>query len=292
MDFQLERMGIKNDAAPEVEAKEVEEEPKVIQVKEAEEEAQEEESHDDKEAEEKGHKPNSKLQERFSKITKQREEARQEAATERSRVVALEARLAALEQNKPQNVAVDVDAMPKAEDFTDAFEYAQKLAKWSATEALKDRDRADVAAKQKAASESVVAGWTARLSAAKTDIPDFDEMVASSEVQVSNEVRDAIIESDVGPRILYHLAENEEDAVKLSGMTQGAALRFIGRLEAKYETAEKKEDVGTLKLPVKQKKAPEPINPISTSGAAGEGSDGENLDYAKYKALRMAGKIK
>jgi len=41
---------------------------------------------------------------------------------------------------------------------------------------------------------------------------------------VSNEVRDAIFESEVGPRILYHLAENPEIAEQLQGMTLTKAL--------------------------------------------------------------------
>jgi hypothetical protein len=56
-----------------------------------------------------------------------------------------------------------------------------------------------------AAEQKLIDAWGQRVKAAKAEMPDFDDMVGSADVVVSNEVRDAIFESDVGPRILYHL---------------------------------------------------------------------------------------
>ena len=122
-------------------------------------------------------------------------------------------------------------------------------------------------------------------------MPDFDDMVGSADVVVSNEVRDAIFESEVGPRILYHLAENPEYAEKLSSMTVASALRNIGKLEAQYEKTEP-----TSKTVVGKSKAPAPINPIR-SAANGRDvpltSDGKfEGSYQAYKAARMAGRIR
>jgi hypothetical protein len=116
-------------------------------------------------------------------------------------------------------------------------------------------------------------------------------MVGSADVVVSNEVRDAIFESDVGPQVLYHLAENPEIAEKLQGMTVTSALRTIGRLEAQFAKAETQ-----TKPVVGKSKAPAPINPIR-SAANGRDvnltSDGNfHGSYQAWKAARLAGRIR
>jgi hypothetical protein len=101
-------------------------------------------------------------------------------------------------------------------------------------------------------------------------------------------VRDAIFESEVGPRILYHLAENPEIAEKLQSLTVTGALRAIGKLEAQFEKIEAK--------PVAKSKAPAPINPIK-SAANGRDvnltTDGQfHGSYQAWKAARLAGRIR
>jgi len=281
-DFQFARLGIDNDAAPENE--------EVIEPEVKENKDESKDDHEDKDEDK--HKPNPKLQERFSKLTKQREEARLEAQAAKDESAALKARLDALEAPAKQAQKSEDDE-PSPNDFTDAFEYARELAKWSANQALKNRERTEIEAKQKERRGKVVEAWNSKMAETKAEIPDFDDMVESSQVMVSDAVRDALIESDVGPRILYHLASNDEDAEKLTGMSTSAALRFIGRLEAKYEKvakSETKEDNTSTKK-VSVSKAPAPINPIKSTGQPTI-SDGENLSYSEYKALRAAGKIK
>jgi hypothetical protein len=116
-------------------------------------------------------------------------------------------------------------------------------------------------------------------------------MVGSADVVVSNEVRDAIFESEVGPRILYHLAENPEIAEKLQGMTLTRALATIGKLEGQFEKAEPQ-----TKPTVGRSKAPAPINPIkaSANGPVTEldGNRQFHGNYQAWKAARLAGRIR
>ena len=120
-------------------------------------------------------------------------------------------------------------------------------------------------------------------------------MVASSQAQVSDAVKEAILESDVGPQILYHLASNDDIAEKFSNLSDAKALRELGRLEALFEKTESKEDLEDK--PVAQKsKAPAPIQPLKATSAASDtpiGSDGQfHGTYAQWKASRKAGKIR
>lgn len=246
----------------------------------------------EKEANQEGErKQNPKLEKRFSEITKQREEARQEAQRERQARVDLEQRLAALEQQR-QPQASYVDQEPQPSQFADAFEYAKALAEFSTEKALAERDRQVAQAREQEAQQKIIQSWAQKVQDAKAELPDFDDLVASSDVVVNNAVRDAILESDVGPRILYHLAENNDLAKKIASLSPNAALREIGRLEAKFEA--KPETKQTA--PVVRSKAPAPIQPIR--GGQGQpdvpmSANGEwHGSYQAWKLARKAGKIR
>lgn len=246
----------------------------------------------EKEANQEGErKQNPKLEKRFSEITKQREEARQEAQRERQARVDLEQRLAAMEQQR-QPQAINVDQEPQPSQFSDAFEYAKALAEFSTERALAERDRQVAQAKEQEAQQKIIQSWAQKVQDAKADLPDFDDLVASSDVVVNNAVRDAILESDVGPKILYHLAENNDLAKKIASLSPNAALREIGRLEARFEA--KPETKQTA--PVVRSKAPAPIQPIR--GGQGQpdvpmSANGEwHGSYQAWKLARKAGKIR
>jgi len=248
----------------------------------------------EKEANQEGErKQNPKLEKRFSEITKQREEARKEAQNERQARLELEQRLAALEQNRqPQQQAVSIDQEPQPSQFSDAFEYAKALAEYSTEKALAERDRQIAQAREQEAQQKIIQSWAQKVQEAKAEMPDFDDMVASSDVVVNNAVRDAILESDVGPKILYHLAENNDLAKKIAGLSPNAALREIGKLEAKFEAKPEAEKIA----PVVRSKAPTPIQPIR--GGQGKAdvpisANGEfHGSYQAWKAARKSGKIR
>lgn len=238
-------------------------------------------------------KQNPKLEKRFSEITKQREEARQEAQREREARQALEARLQALEkQSAPQQTqAQSVEQEPQPHQFTDAFEYAKALTDYRVEQHLAQEKARQAEAAAQAERQQVITQWTKKVEAAKAEMPDFDEMVQSaSDVIIPDHVRDAMMESDVGPKLLYHFAENPEIARSIAAMPPIKALREIGKLEAKFEAPKQAE-----KPPVARSKAPEPIQPIRANGKADIpiGANGEfHGSYQAWKAARKAGKIR
>ena len=179
---------------------------------------------------------------------------------------------------------------PQPEQFTDMYEYAKALTDYRVDVRLKEEKQKEVNNRIAAEREKVINTWADRVQTAKKEIPDFEDMVGSADVVVSNEVRDAIFESEVGPRILYHLAENPDIGQKLQGMTLTAALKAIGKLEAKFETTE------PISKTVGKSKAPAPINPIR-SAANGRDvnltANGEyHGSYQAWKAARLAGRIR
>ena len=234
-------------------------------------------------------KQNPKLEKRFSEITKQREAARAEAQTERLARQDLEAKLRNYEERaKPEPKA---DEEPQPNQFSDMYEYAKALTDYRVDQRMNEEKQKEVQAKVQAERDKVINTWAKRVESAKSEMPDFEDMVGSADVAVSNEVRDAIFESEVGPRILYHLAENPEIAEKLAGMTLTRALATIGKLEGQFEKTEPQ-----TKTTVGRSKAPAPINPIkaSANGPVTEldGNRQFHGNYQAWKAARLAGRIR
>lgn len=235
-------------------------------------------------------KANPKLERRFSEITKQREEARKEAQREREAREALEARLAVLER-QPTPQAPKVDEEPQPSQFNDAFEYAKALAEYTADKRIGEMKRQEAEERQAQERQKVIETWASKVQAAKASMPDFDDIVASSDVVVNDDIRDAILESDVGPQILYHLAENDDVAKRIAGLSPKQALREIGKLEARFEVKE----TAPEPKPIVRSKAPAPIQPLRGSNPADVplSANGEwHGTFQAWKEARKAGKIR
>jgi len=232
--------------------------------------------------------PNPKLEKRFSELTKQREQARQEAERERTARQELESRIREMEARlNPQPQVVDEDDEPRPDQFRDAYEYAKALAEFSAEKALKERDRQEATKREQETKQKVLETWKKRVEETKAELTDFDDMVGSADVVISDQVRDAILESDVGPKIVYHLAENPEVAEKLKTMSVSAALREIGKLEARFERKETQETQRANKS-----SAPAPISPLRGTGTVSDLVEPDKMSYAQWKAARKSGKIR
>lgn len=239
----------------------------------------------------------ARMQGRFSELAEQRreaerraevaEKARQEAERERDE---LRARI----EPKKEELA----PAPKPGDFTDAFKYAEALAEWTAKKAVaedrKAREEAEAKAKADAEREKVQKGWRERLVEAKKETPDWDDVVGSSELAVNDAVRDAIIESEYGPKILYLLADDPKLVEKINGQSILGQLREIGKLEARFdrEADEKKAAAEQKDEPVRRQRTPppEPITPVRGGKVADDpiAADGEfKGSYQDYKAARQ-----
>jgi hypothetical protein len=276
-DFNANKLGLASESSPT--AAEVDESPSEPA---ADKEQSEPKLVEDEATETEEKKQNPKLEKRFSELTKARKEAE-------ARAEALEKRLVALESNK---APPDSNQKPTPDDFKDAFEYAEALADWSAENALARREQEVKQKEVEAKRETVIKTWQQKLESTKAELPDYEDMVASSDVKVNDTIRDAILESDVGPRILYELASDDDLAEKLSAMTTAGALKLIGKLEGQFEKTEAPAKAEKKTVAAKSN-APEPIRPLrSTGGVADVAMDGEKLSFQQWKAGRLAGKIR
>ena len=285
-EFYAERLGLSESVEP-TEADDVKKSSEPEQEPEQKEPKAEEEA-----KEQKPEKQKDKLNKRFDKVTQRAKDAEAKAVDLENRLKEYEARTNQQPQETPKP-----EGKPQASQFNDAFEYAEALAEWSAENALKQRDAEEAGRKAQKAKDKVLESWNKKIAKAKADLPDFDAMVQSSTVVVSDEIRDSILESDVGAQLLYFLASDEDFAKRLTEMPMVKALREIGKLEAKFEAKEvKTPKAEKQKEEVSRSTAPSPIRPL-TGGKVGNDvlldSNGEfHGTYSQWKAARLSGKVR
>ena len=231
---------------------------------------------------------------RFSKLAEQRKAAEQRAE-------AAEAKLAELERMaKPVTAAKE---KPQAANFKDAFEYAEALADWKVEEKLRARDEAERAELARLQAERVTKTWNANVKKTAGEIADYTEIVAAADFPLTTELRDAILESEIGPRMQYYLAKNPDEVERLTHMTVRGMERAFGKLEAMIEDqmakVQTKTDEGlpAVKLTKRVQEPPEPMTPIAGAGISGgqsvvDANGNVTGSYADYKAARKAGKIR
>lgn len=234
-----------------------------------------------------------KLNARFSDLTKQRDEAMAKAEAAEAARVAAEQRAAELQAKYEKPEPDELGPRPQRAQFDTQEDFELALEDYAG-------EKREREVKAKEAETRTVDAFRDRLAAFRPSAPDYDEALNGSNVVLGNEVRDAILDSETGPQILYHLAKNPDVATRWRTMKVPQVLREVGKLEAKLGDAPKgaaepaKKSVAAA---TEVSRAPAPISPIKGSGSSVAGasvdSKGEFIGtFADYKAQRAAGKIK
>ncbi len=242
------------------------------------------------------------INERFSKLSAAKRAAEESAAkavedakTASARVEQLEKEAKELRalKEKYEPTKTEPDQRPDPANYTEIEDYTKAIEQWAKESTKLELAKEAKANADKAAQESVTKSWQERQEAYKATNTDYAETIAAADLQVYNECGQVIIESDVGPEILYHLAKNPELVEKMKVMSISRALVEVGKLEAKFG-ADSKPDTSYKKVEIS--KAPAPISSIkagSIGESSGVGTDGEwTKSFAEYKAARLSGKIK
>lgn len=170
------------------------------------------------------------------------------------------------------------DAPPKREDFDDYETYLEARADYKAEQKVKavlaeQQTRTQQQTQQSSESQRL-ARYQQDLDKARSSIPDFDEVTGEADVPVTQTMRDAILESDVGALLTYHLAKNPAEAERIARLSPIAQAKAIGQIEASLAS----------KPAPQVSKAPAPIKPIS--GASGGHADPSKMSMDEYLAYR------
>ena len=173
---------------------------------------------------------------------------------------------------------------PKIDQFDNFDDYVAAKAEWVANQALEKRlaeqRQADELRRQQERNVHVEQGWTNRVNQIRGQFDDFDDVIESSGVEVSQAMSAAIMESDLGPQVAYYLAKHPDEAEKIASMGPSAAFRAIGRIESKIEGEN---------LAKKQSSAPKPVSPVGAkSGTASKDPDKMTTDeWLKWRNAQL-----
>jgi hypothetical protein len=164
------------------------------------------------------------VQPRIDELTRKTREAEREAAYWRGRAQSAE---------KPKEAAAP-PAKPTPDKFDDYNAYVEALADWKADEKIKANNEANEqeSAKERAARERTER-WTERSNATRARVPDFDQVLESSDVKIADFVSDALDDSERSADLVYQIAKDPSIADRLNAMTPRQAALELGRMESR-----------------------------------------------------------
>lgn len=179
------------------------------------------------------------------------------------------------------------DGKPDVSKYESYDKYLEDVSGWRVRQELKtEREKGEKESQKRASQEYLrqsKAVFDERAEDFREAHDDFDEVAFAEDLSVSTAMTEAILDSDLGPQILYHLGHNPKEAGRIARLSPYAAAREIGKLEAKLSTP----------TPKKPSKAPEPINPVG--GKSGVDSslpqDSDDTDtWIKKERARLRAK--
>ena len=207
------------------------------------------------------------LQKKFDRdAAAQRRKYERDLQTEREQRIRLEERLARVAPERESD-----PGMPTIDKFENFDDYVTAKAEYIASKTLSEHEKRQAQQRAQAAQQQTVEAWNKRVAAA--DIPDFHDIVAASDVPMTSVMQQAIMESENGPKLAYHLAVNPAEAERIAAMTPIGAVRALMLIEEGF------------KKTVAVSKATPPIKPVGSSAGArkdpGSMSDAEYLKWRK-----------
>jgi hypothetical protein len=150
------------------------------------------------------------------------------------------------EKSQPE-ITTKEPAAPKREDFADYEEYIEAKAEHKATQAAgKAIDEARKAQRQEHETAQESQQQRAFMEARETTLDrgveayeDFEAVTTNEDLTITPVMADALLSSDKGHDLWYHLGKHPEVAEKIANMHPVQQLMELGRLEASLAVAKK-----------------------------------------------------
>lgn len=184
---------------------------------------------------------------------------------------------AALGRNTPAGevarapAAVAENGKPNPDDYETVGEYVEALTDFKAEQAIAKVAKRDEGKK-------VADAWNAQLEAGRKEFEDFDEAI-DSDLPLTPAMQEAIIQSNVGYKVAYHLANNPDETKRIAALSPARQAAEIGKIEASLDVRGKPATVVR-----RVSTAPEPISPLgSVAGRATNARKFEDLSLDEVR---------
>ena len=250
-------------------------------------------------------------QNRIDRVVWEREQARQEAAQLRSQLDAMRQRPAtpeAPQATPPSGYAQDAaEQEPRAEHYSDYASFVSDQARWAARQefrALQAREQQQWATQQaERAMQTRASTFADRLDKATETDPELLADIAPEVLSLrpamslrqgeqptgATAIADALLESDVPHMLMRHLSDHPDDLRRITALHPMLAMREIGRIEARLDTASS----GPVPAPSVSQAKP-PIQPVGRSAAVPGGQRDPSqinsvAEWNAYKGRLTAG---
>lgn len=220
----------------------------------------------------KGAEPVEEPRVKLSELTdqrKKRQQAEQEAAYWRGRAEASQPAANTASQAQPQ-----AEKVPVLDDYDTYEQYEDAKIAHGVRKALAEQSKEQTKATQE---KTIDQRFTENLAKMENEMPDYEDVQKTLPI-FSADVVAAVKDSELGPKLVYHLGKNPAEALRLAGLPPWAAIREIGKLEAKLSVA-------TPAPKPKLTQAPEPITK-TVGGQTSVDDDLSSLPTGDYMARR------
>ena len=174
---------------------------------------------------------------------------------------------------------------PRQEDFPENYDaYIEALTDWKAAQAYHQIRHEQEAARRAEQETSQLQAWHGRLKTYRAETPDFDAVMQGAEdIEIPPYLQNEIKSYEDGPQLAYALAKDPEALARIVSLPPAAALRELGRFEARS-------NIGQRKPVAAVSKAPEPINPVGrgSSVSTKDPNQMSQQEYMRHRAKQGA----
>lgn len=207
---------------------------------------------------EKKEKPKSRYDRRIDQLIR-------EKFDEQRRADEAEARLAKLVPREKPSEPAD---KPKVDSYETYEEYVDALTDWKIAKKDQERSRLEALDRARENRRSFLSTWRQKVEVASKKYDDFEETL-DSDLVLSREMTEAIMDSDLGCDIAYYLGKHPEEAERIFKLSPYATVREIGKIEHLISSnGTPKQNPSPVSESQPVSKTPKPITPVKAGGSA------------------------
>ena len=178
---------------------------------------------------------------------------------------------------------------PKQEDFKTYDEYFEALAEWKAEQRIAQRDQQreakEAEARARAAEAEVAKSWKDRVAKTKAAHPDFDAVFADADMDVTPVMQKAMLASEHGAEVAYHLAKHPEESERIAGLSNYEQALAIGEIISSIKAAAAKSTQAPPKKTTSASKPPTELASKATPPADEAEAALADGDFARYRRI-------
>jgi hypothetical protein len=222
------------------------------------------------------------VKKRIGKALQKQREAEQRASEAERKLAEFQGSRPAAESGKPaQPAAEKPNDKPVLKDYETYEAFNEDLVKWTVEQREAEREIKKRAADQQTAQRQLDKAHGDRIAAAKEKYSDWDEKIGTLTVPISQELHNAIVESELGPEVVYYVANHPEEGDRISKLSPARQIAEFGKLEARIEAASAPSGTKTEKRPLPRAAAN--VGGGSSSAGKEPNLSDPNLPMAAFK---------